>query len=103
MYVCMYIHTYVRTYMHVCMCCGRWRIAKQTVSTILSTLTRDDFVNVITYRSSHWDYNSNYYSYRNMQVLGCRQNALQSATAARQQELMDRLNEFAPAGGSDPM
>ena len=75
----------------------------QTVRTILSGLTQDDFVNVITYRSSHWDYDSNYYTYRSHQVLGCRQDALQSATVARQQELIDRLNEFSPAGGSDPM
>lgn len=81
----------------------RWRIAKQTVGTILSSLTKDDFVNVITYRSSHWDYDSNYYSYRSFQVLGCRQDALSSATAARQQEMIDRLNEFGPAGGSDPL
>ena len=81
----------------------RWVIAKQTVSTILSGLTKDDFVNVITYRSSHWDYNSNYYSYRRFQVLGCRQDSLQSATVSRQQEILDRLDEFSPAGGSDPM
>lgn len=82
---------------------GRWVIAVQTVRTILSGLTQDDFVNVITYRSSHWDYDSNYYTYRSHQVLGCRQDALQSATVARQQELIDRLNEFSPAGGSDPI
>jgi len=81
----------------------RWRIALRTVQTILSTLTKDDFVNVITYRTSHYDYDSNYYSYRPFQVLGCRQTALQAATAAHQQEIMDRLNEFSPAGGSNPV
>ena len=85
----------------ICSC--RWRIAKQTVRTILSTLTKDDFVNVVTYRSSHYDYYSNYLRYRKFQVLGCRQNALQSATAALQQVFMDRLDEFSPAGGSNPL
>ena len=88
--------------MNKCIYTCRWRIAKQTVRTILSTLTRDDFVNVVTYRSSHYDYDGNRRRYRNFQVLGCQQNALQSATAARQQELMDRLDEFSPAGGSNP-
>ena len=88
--------------MKLCLLCARWRIALKTVETLLSTLTQDDYVNVIGYRTSYWDYDSNRFVFPSFNVMGCRQTGLQPATAAHQEELLANIREFSPRGGSNP-
>ncbi|CAH1252963.1 CACNA2D2 [Branchiostoma lanceolatum] len=79
----------------------KFDIAKAVSKTILNTLTKQDFVNVVCARASHWDETGRWHQY-DTEVLSCQQNRLVPASTAHRKDLIQKIDGL-QAGGTSEM
>ncbi|XP_033124937.1 voltage-dependent calcium channel subunit alpha-2/delta-1-like [Anneissia japonica] len=78
----------------------KFEITKQVVSAVLSTLTKQDYVNVICARASHWDEVGKWHYY-NTEVLSCKDDRLVPASTAHRKDLNEKTGNLIPGGTSE--
>ncbi|XP_038057398.1 voltage-dependent calcium channel subunit alpha-2/delta-3-like [Patiria miniata] len=78
----------------------KFDIAISLVRIILDTLTKQDYVNVICARASHWDEVGDWYPF-NTTVLSCKDDRLVPATTAHRKDLKEKTGELKPKGTSE--
>ncbi|KAI8499268.1 hypothetical protein Bbelb_230320 [Branchiostoma belcheri] len=76
----------------------KFDIAKAVAKTILNTLTKQDFVNVVCARASHWDETGRWHQH-DTEVLSCQQNRLVPASTAHRKDLIQKIDGL-QAGGT---
>ncbi|XP_063967969.1 voltage-dependent calcium channel subunit alpha-2/delta-3-like [Lytechinus pictus] len=78
----------------------KFKIATEVVKTVLDTLTKQDYVNIICARASHWDGEGKWYYYRT-EVQSCKNDTLVPATTAHRKDLYSKTINLVPGGTSE--
>ncbi|KAK3727819.1 hypothetical protein QZH41_008237 [Actinostola sp. cb2023] len=78
----------------------RLRMAKEVAKTVLNTLTKQDFVNVICGRASNWDEVGKYYKY-DTEVLSCQKDRLVPASTSHKKDLIEKIDSLKAGGTSE--
>jgi len=78
----------------------KFHMAKQVAKTVLNTLTKQDFVNVICGRESHWDEVGKWFEYKT-EVLSCQQNRLVPASTSHRKDLIEKIDNLKAGGTSE--
>ncbi|XP_071807181.1 voltage-dependent calcium channel subunit alpha-2/delta-3-like [Asterias amurensis] len=78
----------------------KFDIAVSVVRIILDTLTKQDYVNVICARASHWDAFGKWHPF-NTTVLSCKDDRLVPATTAHRKDLKEKTQALIPDGTSE--
>ncbi|XP_002735490.2 VWFA and cache domain-containing protein 1-like [Saccoglossus kowalevskii] len=78
----------------------KFEIGKAVVKTILNTLTKQDYVNVICARASHWDEVGKWHLF-STDVLSCQDNRLVPASTAHRKDLKEKIETLVPGGTSE--
>ncbi|XP_015752971.1 PREDICTED: uncharacterized protein LOC107332703, partial [Acropora digitifera] len=78
----------------------RFHMAKQVAKTVLNTLTKQDYVNVICGRESHWDEVGKWFEYQT-EVLSCQQNRLVPASTSHRKDLIEKIDNLKAGGTSE--
>ncbi|BFY99384.1 hypothetical protein BsWGS_02424 [Bradybaena similaris] len=76
----------------------KFSIAKAVAKTVIHTLTKQDYVNVICARNSHWNEVGKWHLY-DTRVLSCQQQGLVPATNAHRKDLIEQIEKL-KAGGT---
>lgn len=79
---------------------GKFVIAQAVAKTVIDTLTKQDYVNVICARASHWDVVGKWF-YRSTNVLSCQQDRMVPATTAYRKDLIEKVYKLVPSGTSE--
>ena len=80
----------------------KWNDAKALAKFLINSLGRNDRYQVVTFDSSHKDYHDNFV-YRRTEVLSCKKHELLRGTASNKEDTLTRLENYVPAGGTDPL
>ncbi|EDV25350.1 uncharacterized protein TRIADDRAFT_55341 [Trichoplax adhaerens] len=80
---------------------NRFKIAKSVAKTVLATLTRNDYVNIVCTRFSHWDETGKWHFYETT-VLGCYKDQLIPASLTNRKSLSNAIDNL-KAGGTSEM
>nr|QJU69482.1 cacna2d1 [Nematostella vectensis] len=78
----------------------RLRMAKEIAKTVLNTLTKQDFVNVICGHASNWDEVGKWYQY-DTEVLSCQKDRLVPASTSHRKDLTEKINNLQAGGTSE--
>ncbi|XP_069125986.1 LOW QUALITY PROTEIN: voltage-dependent calcium channel subunit alpha-2/delta-2-like [Argopecten irradians] len=78
----------------------KFAIAKGVAKTVINTLTKQDYVNVICARASHWD-EVGKWKYFSTDVLSCQTESLVEATIAHRKDLIEKINKLKAGGTSE--
>ncbi|XP_071499643.1 voltage-dependent calcium channel subunit alpha-2/delta-3-like [Diadema antillarum] len=78
----------------------KFKIATEVVKTVLDTLTKQDYVNIICARASHWDGEGKWYYYET-EVQSCKNDTLVPATTAHRKDLYSKTSNLVPGGTSE--
>ncbi|XP_070555607.1 voltage-dependent calcium channel subunit alpha-2/delta-2-like [Ptychodera flava] len=78
----------------------KFDIGKAVVKTILNTLTKQDYVNVICARASHWDEVGKWHFF-STEILSCQDDRLVPASTAHRKDLKEKLENLKPGGTSE--
>ncbi|CAD5114296.1 DgyrCDS3438 [Dimorphilus gyrociliatus] len=78
----------------------KFSIAQAVAKTVINTLTRQDYINVICARASHWDEVGKWHEFGS-QVLSCRKDSLVQATTAHRKDLIEKIYRLEPGGTSE--
>ncbi|KAL3318708.1 hypothetical protein Ciccas_002628 [Cichlidogyrus casuarinus] len=78
----------------------KFGIAKAVANTILNTLTKRDYLNVVCARESAWDDVGKWHHYK-PEVLSCQENRLVPATSVFRKDLRSKINDLKPGGTSE--
>ncbi|CAL1539791.1 unnamed protein product [Lymnaea stagnalis] len=76
----------------------KFSIAKAVAKTVIHTLTKQDYVNVICARNSHWNEVGKWH-YFDTQVLSCQEQRMVPATNAHRKDLIEKIDKL-KAGGT---
>ncbi|XP_067936801.1 voltage-dependent calcium channel subunit alpha-2/delta-1-like [Watersipora subatra] len=79
---------------------GKFVIAQAVAKIVINTLTKQDYVNVICARASHWDEVGKWKAY-STDVLSCQQDKLVAATNAHRKDLIEKIDNLEPMGTSE--
>ncbi|EDO28538.1 predicted protein [Nematostella vectensis] len=75
-------------------------MAKEIAKTVLNTLTKQDFVNVICGHASNWDEVGKWYQY-DTEVLSCQKDRLVPASTSHRKDLTEKINNLQAGGTSE--
>ncbi|GAU99492.1 hypothetical protein RvY_10486 [Ramazzottius varieornatus] len=78
----------------------KFDIAKSVAITVINTLTKQDWVNVVCARESHWD-SVGLWHYYTSEVLGCQSGSLVPATNAHRKDLIEKVSQLQAGGTSE--
>ncbi|KAK2171034.1 hypothetical protein NP493_1112g00000 [Ridgeia piscesae] len=78
----------------------KFTIAQGVAKTVINTLTKQDYVNVVCARASHWDEVGKWH-YFSTKVLSCQQERLVPATVAHRKDLIEKTFKLVPGGTSE--
>ncbi|GFR88739.1 voltage-dependent calcium channel subunit alpha-2/delta-2-like, partial [Elysia marginata] len=78
----------------------KFSIAKAVAITVINTLTKQDYVNVICARNSHWNEVGKSHFY-DTQVLSCQKERLVPATNAYRKDLKEKISKLKAGGTSE--
>ncbi|XP_013386854.1 voltage-dependent calcium channel subunit alpha-2/delta-2 [Lingula anatina] len=78
----------------------KFRITKSIAKAVINTLTRQDYVNVVCARASHWDEVGKWHHFRT-QVLSCQANRMVPATNAHRKDLIEKIYALEAGGTSE--
>lgn len=78
----------------------KFEIAKAVAKVVISTLTKQDYVNVICARASHWDEVGKWHHFTT-EVLSCQQNRMVPATIAHRKDLIEKIKTLKAGGTSE--
>ncbi|KAK2155924.1 hypothetical protein LSH36_227g06072 [Paralvinella palmiformis] len=78
----------------------KFSIAQAVAKTVINTLTRQDYVNVVCARASHWDEVGKWHLF-STDVLSCQQDHLVQATIAHRKDLIEKIYNLEPGGTSE--
>ncbi|CAI9736897.1 Hypothetical predicted protein [Octopus vulgaris] len=78
----------------------KFEIAKAVAKVVISTLTKQDYVNVICARASHWDEVGKWHHFTT-EVLSCQQNRMVPATIAHRKDLIEKIYSLKAGGTSE--
>ncbi|XP_052254694.1 voltage-dependent calcium channel subunit alpha-2/delta-2-like isoform X2 [Dreissena polymorpha] len=78
----------------------KFSIAKGVAKTVINTLTKQDYVNVICARASYWDEVGKWHFYQTT-VLSCQQERMVPATIAHRKDLIRNIKDLKPGGTSE--
>nr|KAI8754030.1 voltage-dependent calcium channel subunit alpha-2/delta-3-like [Biomphalaria glabrata] len=76
----------------------KFSIAKAVAKTVINTLTKQDYVNVICARNSHWNEVGKWHYY-DTQVLSCQEQRMVQGTNAFRKDLIEKIEKL-KAGGT---
>ncbi|XP_059149465.1 voltage-dependent calcium channel subunit alpha-2/delta-2-like [Physella acuta] len=76
----------------------KFSIAKAVAKTVINTLTKQDYVNVICARNSHWNEVGKWHYY-DTTVLSCQEQRMVPATNAHRKDLIEKIDKL-KAGGT---
>ncbi|XP_070196192.1 voltage-dependent calcium channel subunit alpha-2/delta-2-like [Littorina saxatilis] len=76
----------------------KFAIAKAVAKNVIRTLTKQDYVNVICSRASHWNEVGKWYMY-DTDVLSCQKKRMVPATNAHRKDLIEKIDKL-KAGGT---
>ncbi|OWA52215.1 putative Voltage-dependent calcium channel subunit alpha-2/delta-2 [Hypsibius exemplaris] len=78
----------------------KFDIAKSVAITVINTLTKQDWVNIVCARESHWDSVGQWHYYTS-EVLGCLSGSLVPATNAHRKDLIEKVSQLQAGGTSE--
>ncbi|KAJ8305297.1 hypothetical protein KUTeg_015842 [Tegillarca granosa] len=78
----------------------KFTIAQAVAKTVINTLTKQDYVNVICARASHWD-EVGKWKFFQTSVLSCQENNMVPATTAHRKDLIEKIEKLKPGGTSE--
>ncbi|KAJ8032799.1 Voltage-dependent calcium channel subunit alpha-2/delta-2 [Holothuria leucospilota] len=78
----------------------KFEIAKSVARTVLSTLTKQDYVNIVCARASHWDGEGKWHYYKT-EVMSCKNDTLVPASASHRKDLMEKTSMLEAGGTSE--
>ncbi|XP_050400585.1 voltage-dependent calcium channel subunit alpha-2/delta-2 [Patella vulgata] len=78
----------------------KFSIGKAVAKTVINTLTKQDYVNVICARASHWDEVGKWHFY-NTESLSCVQTDLVPATNSHRKDLIEKIDKLRAGGTSE--
>ncbi|KAL3869469.1 hypothetical protein ACJMK2_042147 [Sinanodonta woodiana] len=78
----------------------KFEIAKGVAKTVIHTLTKQDYVNVICARASHWDEVGKWHSFVT-EALSCVKEKMVPATIAHRKDLIEKIEKLKPGGTSE--
>ncbi|XP_060584904.1 voltage-dependent calcium channel subunit alpha-2/delta-3-like [Ruditapes philippinarum] len=78
----------------------KFSIAKGVAKTVINTLTKQDYVNVICARASYWDEVGKWHFYETT-VLSCHSERMVPATIAHRKDLIKNVENLRPGGTSE--
>ncbi|XP_052774120.1 voltage-dependent calcium channel subunit alpha-2/delta-3-like isoform X2 [Mya arenaria] len=78
----------------------KFSIAKAVAKTVINTLTKQDYVNVICARASYWDEVGKWHFYQTT-VVSCEQKHMVPATIAHRKDLIKNIQDLKPGGTSE--
>ncbi|GFO18775.1 voltage-dependent calcium channel subunit alpha-2/delta-2-like [Plakobranchus ocellatus] len=78
----------------------KFSIAKAVAKTVINTLTKQDYVNVICARNSHWNEVGKWHFY-DTQVLSCQKESMVPATNAYRKDLKEKISKLKAGGTSE--
>ncbi len=76
------------------------RRMKSVAQNILSTLTKQDYVNIVASHSEYWTEKGEYHNY-SAQTLSCKKHGLVPASTSHKKQLSGAIDELIPQGGSN--
>ncbi|XP_041357381.1 VWFA and cache domain-containing protein 1-like [Gigantopelta aegis] len=79
----------------------KFEIAKAVAKTVINTLTKQDYVNVICARASHWDEVGKWHPY-DTEVMSCQSDGMVPATIAHRKDLIEKIM-MRKAGGTSEL
>ncbi|ESO88121.1 hypothetical protein LOTGIDRAFT_165858 [Lottia gigantea] len=78
----------------------KFSIGKAVAKTVINTLTKQDYVNVICARASHWDEVGKWH-YFDTEPMSCRQNQMVPATNSHRKDLIEKIEKLKAGGTSE--
>lgn len=78
----------------------KFSIAKGVAKTVINTLTKQDYVNVVCARASHWDQVGKLHYYGTT-ALSCQQDTMVPATIAHRKDLKEKIQKLKAGGTSE--
>ncbi|XP_074641618.1 voltage-dependent calcium channel subunit alpha-2/delta-2-like [Tubulanus polymorphus] len=78
----------------------KFTIAKAVAKTVINTLTKQDYLNVVCARASHWDEVGKWH-YFDTEVLSCQRDKMVPATVAHRKDLIEKIYSLKPGGTSE--
>ncbi|XP_067678444.1 voltage-dependent calcium channel subunit alpha-2/delta-2-like [Haliotis asinina] len=78
----------------------KFSIAKGVAKAVINTLTKQDYVNVICARASHWDEVGKWH-YFTTEVLSCQMKRMVPATIAHRKDLIEKIEKLKAGGTSE--
>ncbi|CAH1773823.1 unnamed protein product [Owenia fusiformis] len=78
----------------------KFKIAQGVAKTVINTLTKQDYVNVVCARASHWDEVGKWHLFTT-EVLSCQQEHMVPATVAHRKDLIEKIYKLKPGGTSE--
>ncbi|KAJ7333705.1 hypothetical protein OS493_015788 [Desmophyllum pertusum] len=79
---------------------NKFHMAKQVAKTVLNTLTKQDYVNVICGHDGHYDEVGKWVEYKT-EVLSCQQNRLVPASTSHRKDLIEKIDNLKAGGTTD--
>lgn len=70
----------------------KFGIAKAVAKAIIFTLTKQDYLNVVCARASHWDEVGKWHYFKS-EVLSCRRQKMVPATLAHRKDLIETIDQ----------
>ncbi|XP_005108179.1 voltage-dependent calcium channel subunit alpha-2/delta-2 [Aplysia californica] len=78
----------------------KFSIAKAVAKTVINTLTKQDYVNVICARNSHWNEVGKWHYY-DTRVLSCQEERMVKATNAHRKDLIEKIEKLVAGGTTE--
>ncbi|XP_064625749.1 voltage-dependent calcium channel subunit alpha-2/delta-2-like isoform X2 [Lineus longissimus] len=78
----------------------KFTMAKAVAKTVINTLTKQDYLNVVSARASHWDEVGKWH-YHATEVLSCKPDKMVPATVAHRKDLIEKIYSLKAGGTSE--